>query len=53
MPRHKKATLRQFSAQEQSELTRIWRSGVIPAVARGDDNQTNVHSVGRRSGVLP
>jgi hypothetical protein len=50
MPRHKKATLRRFSVQEQSELTQICRSRVTPAAARGDDDQTDVHSVGRRSG---
>lgn len=61
MSRHKKDPLRDLTEPERQELTQLSRSQVAPAVevtrakvllavARGDDYQTAVRSVGRRSG---
>ena len=61
MSRRKKDPLRELTADERRELTRIARSQAAPAaevirarillaVARGDDYQTAARSVGRRSG---
>jgi transposase len=61
MSRRKKDPLRELTADEQQELTRIARSHAAPAaeviraklllsVASGDDYQTAARSVGRRSG---
>jgi hypothetical protein len=61
MSRRKKNPLRNLTADERQELTRISRSQAAPAVevsrakillvvASGDDYQAAAHSVGRRSG---
>jgi transposase len=61
MSRRKKDPLRELTADERRELTRLSRSQAAPAVeviraqlllavADGDDYQTAAHSVGRRSG---
>jgi transposase len=61
MSRRKKDPLRELTAEEQQELTRLARSQAAPAVevtrarlllavASGDDYQAAARSVGRRSG---
>jgi transposase len=61
MSRHKNDPLRELTAGERQELTRLARSQAAPAVevirarillavAAGDDYQAAAHAVGRRSG---